>query len=96
MAYQQQGYEGQGDSGCSVFVGNISYKTNEQDLRALFEQIGPVTRIRVIIDKQTGRSKGYGFCEYTSPDMANMAIQRLNGYEHNGRQLRVAPAQKQN
>jgi cleavage stimulation factor subunit 2 len=95
QGYQQQGGGGHQDNGCSVFVGNISYQSREEDLRQLFEtNVGPVARFRLITDKQTGRSKGYGFCEFQSPESVNLAIEKLDGYDLNGRQLRVAPSHK--
>jgi hypothetical protein len=73
----------------SVFVGNISYKASEDDLTNLFSQAGQVLSFRLISDRETGRSKGYGFCEFSDAAGANQASQTLNGYELHGRELRV-------
>jgi hypothetical protein len=73
----------------SVFVGNIAYKASEHDLTNLFSQAGEVVSFRLISDRETGRSKGYGFCEFADAAGANQALHTLNGYELHGRQLRV-------
>ena len=53
-----------------------------------------ILQIRLITDKQTGRPKGYGFCEFQSPEMATMAIEKLDGVDFNGRQIRVSQSNK--
>jgi len=73
----------------SVFVGNIAYKASEDDLTNLFSQAGQVLSFRLIADRETGRPKGYGFCEFADAAGANAALHQLNGYELHGRQLRV-------
>uniref|UniRef100_A0A0M3IDL6 RRM domain-containing protein n=1 Tax=Ascaris lumbricoides TaxID=6252 RepID=A0A0M3IDL6_ASCLU len=76
----------------SVFVGNISYEVGEEQLKQVFSQVGPVVHLRLVHDRETGKPKGYGFCEYNDPQTAESAIRNLNGYELNGRQLRVDSA----
>ena len=58
----------------NIYVGNISYSTSEDDLRDLFARYGEVTAVRVITDRDTGRSKGFGFVEMTDDDQAKEAI----------------------
>jgi hypothetical protein len=73
----------------SVFVGNIAYKASEDDLTNLFSQAGQVVSFRLICDRETGRPKGYGFCEFADASGANNALHTFNGYELHGRALRV-------
>lgn len=75
--------------GTTVFVGNISYDTTEQELKEVFSQVGPVLKFRPVYDNQTGRAKGYGFCEYEDKETAMSARRNLNGTMVNGRPLRV-------
>lgn len=72
-----------------VFVGNLPWGTDDQQLRADFEQYGTVTEARVITDRETGRSRGFGFVTYGSPNEAQQAIEKMNGYEVGGRALTV-------
>jgi len=73
----------------SVFVGNIAYKASEEDLTQLFSQAGQVLSFRLICDRETGRPKGYGFCEFADAAGANNALSSFNGFEFHGRALRV-------
>jgi len=73
----------------SVFVGNIAYKASEEDLTQLFSQAGQVLSFRLICDRETGRPKGYGFCEFADASGANNALSSFNGFEFHGRALRV-------
>jgi len=73
----------------SVFVGNIAYKASEEDLTQLFSQAGQVVSFRLICDRETGRPKGYGFCEFADATGANNALSSFNGFEFHGRALRV-------
>jgi len=73
----------------SVFVGNISYRASEDDLTNLFNQAGNVVSFRLICDRETGRPKGYGFCEFEDAAGANNALCQFNGFEFQGRALRV-------
>jgi RNA recognition motif-containing protein len=80
------------DLGVHIFVGNLTYNTTDHDLRQLFEQYGVVDKINVITDRDTGRSKGFGFVEMPDSAAAKAAIQGLNGKELEGRALTVNEA----
>ena len=69
----------------NIYVGNLSYGITEEDLRALFAEFGDVSSAKLIIDRETNRSKGFGFVEMSSNDAANKAIDELNGREGSGR-----------
>jgi RNA recognition motif-containing protein len=73
----------------NIYVGNLSYSAGEQDLKKLFEQFGTVTSARVISDKLTGKSKGFGFVEMPDQAAALSAIEKTNGVDLDGRKLRV-------
>lgn len=75
--------------GTTVFVGNISYDTSEEKLKEVFSQAGNVVSFRLLYDPNTGRAKGYGFCEYEDKETAMSARRNLNGTVVNGRPLRV-------
>ncbi|KAI0561475.1 RNA recognition motif containing protein [Gracilaria domingensis] len=75
--------------GTTVFVGNISYDTTEEQLNEVFSQVGNVVNFRLMHDNETGRAKGYGFCEYEDKETAMSARRNLNGTMLNGRPLRV-------
>jgi RNA recognition motif-containing protein len=75
-----------------LYVGNLAYSMNDSDLRALFEQHGAVTSAQVVMDRDTGRSKGFGFVEMGSEQDAQSAINALNGQDINGRALAVNEA----
>ncbi|THU53875.1 hypothetical protein C4D60_Mb10t19000 [Musa balbisiana] len=72
-----------------VFVGNIPYDATEEQLIQICEEVGPVVSFRLVFDRETGKPKGYGFCEYKDEETALSARRNLQGYEINGRQLRV-------
>jgi len=76
-----------------IYVGNLSYQTDDQQLRELFEQYGSVSSSRVITDRFSGQSKGFGFVEMPDTAEANAAIQALNEQEFMGRNLRVNESQ---
>ncbi len=75
-----------------LYVGNLSYEISEDDLRNLFEPHGSVSSAKVITDRDTGRSKGFGFVEMDDDQEANNAIEALNGEMSNGRALTVNEA----
>ncbi|QBD82011.1 RNA-binding protein [Ktedonosporobacter rubrisoli] len=77
-----------------LYVGGLPYQTNEQELSRLFEQIGTVTDVRVITDRETGRSKGFGFIEMSSLQEGQSAIEQLNGAPLDGRTIVVSPARE--
>ncbi|KAG0586900.1 hypothetical protein KC19_2G125800 [Ceratodon purpureus] len=72
-----------------VFVGNIPYDATEEQLVHICEEVGPVVNFRLVLDRETGKPKGYGFCEFRDEETALSARRNLQGYEINGRQLRV-------
>jgi len=76
----------------NIYVGNLAFTTTDHDLRQLFEPYGVVDEIRVIIDRDTGRSKGFGFVEMPDSTTAKTAIQGLQGKELEGRTLTVNEA----
>ena len=78
--------------GKKVYVGNLEYATTDQDLTKMFEPYGTVQSAQVIMDRDTGRSKGFGFVEMGSDQEAQAAITALNGKEVDGRSLTVNEA----
>ena len=76
----------------NLFVGNMHFATTEGDLRALFEQFGEVTRLQVMTDRDTGRSRGFAFVDMDDDQAAAKAVAALNGKEVNGRTLNVNEA----
>ncbi len=78
--------------GKKLYVGNLSYDMNNEGLQALFAAFGTVESAQVIIDRDTGRSKGFGFVEMAAPAEADAAIAALNGKENGGRALKVNEA----
>lgn len=77
-----------------VFVGGLSWNTDEQGLRQAFERFGDVSDARVITDRESGRSRGFGFVTYNEAEAANQAIAELDGTELDGRQIKVNEAQE--
>jgi cold-inducible RNA-binding protein len=75
-----------------LYVGNLSYEVTDNDLQTLFSPHGTVQSAQVIMDRDTGRSKGFGFVEMNNNDEAQAAIKALNGQESNGRALTVNEA----
>ncbi|MFW7379900.1 MAG: RNA recognition motif domain-containing protein [Oligoflexus sp.] len=78
-----------------LYVGGLSYSTTEQGLRELFSRVGDVDSVNVITDRDTGRSKGFGFVEMANEADAESAIQEYNGLEFEGRRLTVSEAKPQ-
>jgi RNA recognition motif-containing protein len=76
-------------SDCRLFVGNISYRTLESEIQDLFSQAGVVTSSSLMLDKFTGRSRGFAFVEYATPEEAARAVEMFNGTELQGRALTV-------
>lgn len=76
----------------NIYVGNLSYQRDDQSLEELFAQFGEVASARVITDRSSGRSKGFGFVEMPNDDEANAAIEEYNDKEIDGRKLRVNEA----
>jgi RNA recognition motif-containing protein len=73
----------------NIYVGNLTFNTSSSDLESLFAQHGTVTSAQVVNDRETGRSRGFGFVEMSSSDEANAAIESLNGRNVDGRDLTV-------
>lgn len=76
-----------------LYVGNLPFSTTEDDLRATFERHGSVASVKVITDRETGRSRGFAFVEMEDATAADAAIRSLDGSELGGRSLRVNEAQ---
>jgi cold-inducible RNA-binding protein len=75
-----------------IYVGNLSYNVNNSSLESAFSEFGTVASAKVIIDRDTNRSKGFGFVEMSSADEAANAISSLNGKELDGRAMNVSEA----
>jgi RNA recognition motif-containing protein len=75
-----------------LYVGNLSFNTSNQDLSELFAQMGTVETATVVEDRDTGRSRGFGFVEMASREEGEKAIEELNGKEFAGRELKVNEA----
>lgn len=75
-----------------LYVGNLSFQTSSEDLQQLFTQVGTVQSAAVVEDRETGRSRGFGFVEMSSKEEGEAAISQLNGKEVNGRNLNVNEA----
>jgi RNA recognition motif-containing protein len=72
-----------------LFVGNLSYQTTDNDLREFFAPAGAVTSVDIMLDKFTGKSRGFAFVEMASPEEANRAAETLNGKDLQGRALTI-------
>ncbi len=77
----------------SLYVGNLPFSVSEDELRSLFADYGTVESVRLVMDRETGRPRGFGFVEMADSDAAR-AIQELNGTDFGGRRLRINEAQK--
>ncbi|KAK6036124.1 hypothetical protein COOONC_18761 [Cooperia oncophora] len=82
------------DNTVACNVGNIPYQTTEDAIGNHFSQAGNVTNVRIVYDRETGRPKGFGFCEFSDEAGAQNAVNTLNGTDFNGRSLRVNYANK--
>ncbi len=76
----------------NIYVGNLSYDMTDEELQQVFEEYGPVSKVNIIIDRDSGRSKGFGFVEMESSEDGEKAIQELDGQEVKGRSLKVNQA----
>lgn len=76
----------------NIFVAKLNFKTRKEELEAAFAQFGQVTSAKIVRDKDTGRSKGYGFVEMPNDSEARIAIEALNEKELDGRVIAVKPA----
>ncbi len=78
--------------GKKLYIGNISFNADDQTLSDLFAQCGTVESAKIITDRDSGRSKGFGFVEMSTDSEATAAIEKLNGYELSGRNINVSEA----
>lgn len=78
--------------GKKLYVGNLSYSVSDESLQDRFAEFGEITSARVIRDRDSGRSKGFGFVEFASDDAASTAIEKLNGADFEGRAMNVSEA----
>ena len=78
-----------------LYVGGLSYSTTDSVLRSLFEKVGQVASVSIITDRDSGRSKGFGFVEMAESQGAKAAIEKYNGWELDGRRLTVNEAKPQ-
>ena len=76
----------------NIFIAGLSYQINDADLKQLFEEYGTISSAKVITDRDTGRSKGFGFVEMDDDSEGQRAIEELNGAEYDGRTLSVSVA----
>ena len=76
----------------SIFVGNLDFTATDSSVRSLFERYGAVDRVNLVTDRDTGRSRGFGFVEMSDSDQADQAIAGLNGFNFEGRALNVNEA----
>jgi RNA recognition motif-containing protein len=77
-----------------LFIGNLAYKTNDDSLKAHFAQCGNVVSASVVMERETGRSRGFGFVEFATAEEATAAVEKLNGVELDGRALNVSEARE--
>ena len=80
----------------NIYCGNLPYNVVEEDLREIFEEYGEVSSVKIINDKLTGRSKGFGFVEMDDDDEARKAIEELNNAELSGRNIKVNESRPRN
>jgi RNA recognition motif-containing protein len=80
----------------NIYVGNLSFKVNEEDLRHLFEEYGELSSVKIITDKYSGKSKGFGFVTMDNDKQANTAIEELNGCAVHEREIIVNKAKAKN
>lgn len=78
----------------NIYVGNLHYSVDEEDLKGIFEEYGEVSSVKVIMDKFTGKSKGFGFVDMTDNTAGAQAIEALNDAELEGRNMRVNEARE--
>jgi RNA recognition motif-containing protein len=78
----------------NIYVGNLHFDLNEDELKKVFEEYGEVSAVKIITDKVSGRSRGFGFVEMTNDDEAGQAIENLNGTEIKGRKVNVNQARE--
>lgn len=79
--------------GSKLFIGGLSFNTTDDELRAAFERFGEIVEAKVITDRDTGRSRGFGFVTYSAAEQAKAAIGEMDGTELGGRTIRVNEAE---
>lgn len=82
----------EGDIFMKIYVGNLSFNLSEDDLKNKFEEFGAVNSVNIIKDRETGKSKGFGFVEMAEKDAGQNAIDQMNGTEYEGRRVIVNEA----
>ncbi len=80
--------------GKNLYVGNLPFSTEEDDLKNLFAEVGTVDSVKIIRERFSAKSRGFGFVEMATDELAEDAIKKLNGYSLNGRSLRVDRAKE--
>ena len=78
----------------NIYVGNLSYNCSDEDLKTLFSEYGTVETAKLIVDRDSGRSRGFGFVEMVNENEAGNAVSSLNNTEHLGRTLKVNKARE--
>jgi RNA recognition motif-containing protein len=76
----------------NIYIGNLPYRLTEEDLRSAFATHGTVSSVRIVMDRETGKSKGFGFVEMPTQSEAEEAVKKMDGYNLNGRTLKVNEA----
>jgi len=76
----------------NIYVGNLSFNSTEDEVRTLFEEFGNVQRVNIVMDRETGRPRGFGFVEMSDEAEGQNAIEKLDGIELGGRTLRINEA----
>lgn len=76
-------------SSSKLFVGGLAWETNDSSLRKAFEEFGEISESRVVLDRETGRSRGFGFVSFTTADAAKAAVAKMQGADLDGRPVRV-------
>ena len=78
-----------------LFVGSLSWDSTEESLREFFEKVGEVVEVKIIFDRETNRSKGFGFVTMATPELADQAMEELHDQDLDGRQIKVSKARPQ-
>ena len=76
-----------------LYIGNLSWNANENDLQSAFEPFGTIEEVKIVVDRETNRSRGFGFVKYATAEEAQAAIKQLDGTDFMGRALRVSVAE---
>lgn len=76
-----------------IYVGNLPYTTTDADIRELFARFGAIQNIKIVVDRETGRSKGFGFVTLDDQSRVDEAVEALSGQSFNGRPLKINPSE---